>query len=116
MENGAARLRRCAILPSLSSVLVFALIHCPASASLPDGDAPPALEFPHFPGRQYAFVWRNWGLFEPARLAAVLGTSQRNVTDLAGSMGLPPPGYMSSLWLTRWYITLIRRYWHVLFS
>ena len=55
---------------------------------LPEGNAPAALTFPHFPDRQHAFVWRNWELVEPARLAAVLGTSEENVTALAASMGL----------------------------
>ena len=42
--------------------------------NLPRGDARPALDFPHFPTRQQAFVWRNWGLVSTERLAAVLST------------------------------------------
>ena len=85
-----------------------------SSAALPQGNAPPAVSFTHFPDRQHAFVWRNWNLVEPARLAKVLGTDQSNVAALAASMGLPPAQPVSPHWRTRGYITLIRRNWHVL--
>jgi len=88
-----------------------------AATVLPEGNAPAALTFPHFPDRQHAFVWRNWGIVEPARLAAVLGTSEEDVTKLAASMGLPANDASSAepaLWRQRGYITLIRRNWHLL--
>src|SRR3954470_21046654 len=62
----------------------------PSPAGLPEGNSPPALDLHHFPARQHAFVWRNWNLVEPARLAKVLGTTEQNVSALAASMGLPP--------------------------
>ena len=51
---------------------------------LPHGDARPALDFPHFPTRQQAFVWRNWGTVATERLAAVLSTGTEEVCRLAG--------------------------------
>jgi hypothetical protein len=92
---------------------VLALIPS-AFGALPVGDAPAALDFPHFPDRQHAFVWRNWNLVGPARLAKVLGTSERNVAALAESMGLPPAEPVSAYWNSRGYITIIRRNWHLL--
>jgi hypothetical protein len=83
-------------------------------AALPEGNAPPALSFPHFPDRQHAFVWRNWNLVEPARLADVLQTTESNVAALATSMGLPPAQPVQPEWRTRGYLTLIRRNWHLL--
>jgi hypothetical protein len=86
----------------------------PSIGALPEGNAPPALEFSHFPDRQHAFVWRNWNLVEPGRLAKVLGTSEANVAALAASMGLPPAEPVPAHWRTRGYITVIRRNWHLL--
>jgi hypothetical protein len=97
----------------LSALGVSAFISSSFGA-LPEGNAPSALNFPHFPDRQHAFVWRNWGLVEPARLAKVLGTSQDNVVALATSMGLPPRPAVEPEWRTRGYITVLRRNWHLL--
>ena len=85
-----------------------------ADSPLPEGNAPPALEFPHFPDRVHAFVWRNWGLVEPARLAKVLGTPEQNVRAVATSMGLPAEPAVEPEWRTRGYLTVIRRNWHLL--
>src|SRR3954471_643519 len=90
------------------------MIGASTRAALPEGNAPEALRFEHFPDRQHAFVWRNWGLVEPARLGRVLGTSQGKVTALATSMGLPPNPAPEPQWHMRGYITLIRRNWHLL--
>ena len=57
---------------------------------LPEGDAPRALSAACFPDRLHEFVWRNWNVVEPSRLAKVLGTSEGNVAAIAASMGLPP--------------------------
>jgi hypothetical protein len=89
------------------------VVSLPAFAALPEGNAPPAVSLPHFPDRQHAFVWRNWGLGEPAVLAKVLGTSEENVVALAASMGLRPRAVQRE-WRTRGYITLVRRNWHLL--
>jgi hypothetical protein len=81
---------------------------------LPAGSAPPALEFPYFPDRVHAFVWRNWNVVPTDRLAKVLGTSEANVRDLAAAMGLPPEERVTERFLQRSYITIIRRNWHLL--
>ena len=117
MEDRGRRLAAlCSILHPLFSILIFVVgaTDAPAAPHLPQGNAPPALNFPHFPDRQHAFVWRNWNLVEPARLAKVLGTSEANVEALAASMGLPPARNVSPHWRTRGYITLVRRNWHLL--
>src|SRR2546425_13311845 len=41
------------------------------ASELPQGGAPPALVFPHFPDRLHAFIWRNWQLVPIDRLAKV---------------------------------------------
>ena len=43
-----------------------------------------------FPDRVHEFVWRNWNVVEPAKLAKILGTSVEDITAMAESMGLPP--------------------------
>lgn len=95
-----------AVVASLTSIAVGA-------GNLPEGSAPPALEFAHFPSRMHAFVWRNWPVVEAERLARVLGTSRENVAAVAASMGLPPQGPIGPEWKTRGYITIVRRNWHL---
>ncbi len=81
---------------------------------LPQGDSRPAIISGHFPDRLHEFIWRNWNVVEPAKLASILGTSAENVSALAGSMGLPPAAAIPPEMKTRGYITLIRRNWHLL--
>jgi len=87
---------------------------CAAATTLPSGNAPQPLEFPHFPSRMHAFVWRNWTVVEAKRLALVLGTSEENVRAVAASMGLAAQPAIASEWKTRGYITVLRRNWHLL--
>lgn len=84
------------------------------NAALPEGSAPEPVASRHFPDRVHEFVWRNWNVVEPAKLAAILKTSAENVHALAESMGLPPAGTIPPEMKTRGYITLIRRNWHLL--
>ena len=84
------------------------------AAILPEGSAPVPLVSRHFPDRTHEFVWRNWNAVKPATLAKILGTSSDNVKTLAAAMGLPPAGAIPPEMLTRGYITLIRRNWHLL--
>jgi hypothetical protein len=81
---------------------------------LPVGESPLPLELPHFPTRQQAFVWRNWELVPPGRLARVLGARVRDVLALARGMGLHVPPRTGKDWLSRGYCTLIRNNWHLL--
>jgi len=102
------------VLGALAIAFLGAATTSGADVALPAGNAPPAIEFSHFPDRLHAFVWRNWGLVEPARLAQVLGTSTENVEAVATSMGLPAHPAVEPEWKSRGYITIIRRNWHLL--
>lgn len=83
-------------------------------SDLPIGSNPPALVLSHFPNRLITFVWRNWELVPPSRLAEVLQTSTDNVIALAAHLGLRVPPRVSPAWLQRGYVTLIRANWHLL--
>ncbi len=85
-----------------------------AEKLLPVGSHPTPLGAPHFPDRLHAFVWRNWQLVEPDRLAQLVGTSTANLVAIATSMGLPSDSPISPLMRKRGYITLVRRNWHLL--
>ena len=88
--------------------------HVMAQESLPLGSHPPALEFKHFPDKLYAVVWRNWNLVTPERIALSLGTTSKQVHEIATLMGLPPSRHLTADFNKRVYITVIRRNWHLL--
>lgn len=73
-----------------------------------------ALEFPHFPTRLQAVVWRNWGLVSPERIADLIDASCEQVLELALELGLPGSPAIDPMWLQRGYITIIRFNWHLL--
>lgn len=100
----------------LFALLFVALCATATAQRLPDEDGrTPAVDLPHFPHRQYAFVWRNWSVVDKAKLAATLGTSVANVEALATSMGLPKEQSVEKEWGTqRGYITVVRRNWGLL--
>jgi len=85
-----------------------------ADAALPQGDARAALQSPYFPDRLHEFIWRNWNVVAPGKMAQVLGTTERKVAAMAESMGLPPSAGGSPEMLQRGYATIIRRNWHLL--
>ena len=85
-----------------------------AEVVLPQGAAPPAIVIGHFPDRVHEFVWRNWTLVKPEKLAKILDCTVDQVHELATSMGLPTAAAVSPDMLTRGYVTLIRRNWHLL--
>jgi hypothetical protein len=99
-------------------ILLLVVLVAPAATgqmpALPAGAAPPALEFPHFPTRLHALVWRNWNLVETDRLAKVLETSVDNVRAVAASMGLPAEVAPPASFRARLYLSVIRRNWHLL--
>lgn len=102
-----------------TSLIVFVMVCAGGHASqptdsLPVGSAPKPLEFPWFPTRVHAFVWRNWELADLTRLAEVLGTTPDQVRALGESMGLPPHVPPTDAQRRRSYITLLRRNWHLL--
>jgi hypothetical protein len=73
-----------------------------------------AIEFPHFPTRQQAIVWRNWEMVPVERIAKALNTNKENILKLAEEMGLNIPPDINEYWLERGYITIIRQNWHLL--
>lgn len=83
-------------------------------AALPEGSAPPALNFPHFPSRMHTYVWRNWTLVPEERAAATIGATVEQYRDVGASMGLGMPPAITEDQLRRSYITIIRRNWHLL--
>jgi hypothetical protein len=85
-----------------------------SAAGLMLGSHPKALPLAHFPTLQQAVVWRNWELVPVARLAALLGTAEANVLELARDLGLRVPPRVAPEWLPRGYVTLIRANWHLL--
>ncbi len=83
--------------------------------NLPSGECKAAIDYRHFPTRQQAFIWRNWGMVSLSRLAKVLATDPATVRAAGLAMGLNEPDESDeALWLSRGYVTLIRRNWHLL--
>jgi hypothetical protein len=78
------------------------------------GSAPAPLEASWFPSRLHAFVWRNWALVPPGRLAEVVGAKESDITEIGHSMGLEPPRGLTEAQRRRVHLTLIRRNWHLL--
>ena len=72
-----------------------------------------ALDFPHFPSKLVAFLFRAYEYIPPANIARLLGTTEENVVQVAQAMGLKIP-CSDETWLTKGYITIIRRLWHIL--
>lgn len=72
------------------------------------------INYEHFPDRLCAFVYRNWGMIEPIRLAKVAGTTEEEINGLAEQLGLPVPAVIDADWLKYGYITVIRANWHML--
>lgn len=83
-------------------------------SDLPVGSRLKALEFPHFPTRFQAVIWRNWEMIPPATLAHVLKSDEATIFKLAADLGLRIPPHVSSRWLERGYVTIIRANWHLL--
>ena len=84
------------------------------AAELPKGAAPPPVPLPHFPDPLHAFVWRNWPLVPPERMARVVGARTADILRLGRAMGLRGPPRITPGQQARSYITLIKRNWHLL--
>jgi len=83
-------------------------------ADLPQGAAPKPVAFPHFPSRLHAFVWRNWPLATPERMARVVGANRADIVRLGRAMGLGKPPRITREIEARAYLTVIKRNWHLL--
>jgi hypothetical protein len=83
-------------------------------ANLPVGETKSALEFPHFPTKLQAVVWRNWGLVSIEKLASVLRATPSQIEALATDMSLAKDESLIDIWHDRGYLTIIRRNWHLL--
>lgn len=92
----------------------FLLLLQVSAVVLPEGIAPDALTLPHFPDRLHAFVWRNWQLVPPERMADTVGATPEQILDLGRSMGLDGPPTITEAQWRRSYISVIRRNWHLL--
>jgi len=79
-----------------------------------DNKGKTAIEYPHFPTRMQAVVWRNWGLVPVEHLTNVLQATEQQVMEVAGDLGLPLMPVIDPLWLSRGYMTIIRANWHLL--
>jgi hypothetical protein len=98
------------------SIFTFLLFHSPVSAqeSLPVGSHPPALTFQHFPNKSFAFVWRNWNLVSPEKMAETIQCEAADIVNLAALMGLESQDLLPEKFQEQIYITLLRRNWHLL--
>lgn len=102
--------------------ILFALIYFSAnSQSSPKVEIPgensktPAIEYSHFPSRLHTFIWRNWTTVPVSRLAKVLQTTEKNVQEIATSMGLSKQNKIDPIWDSpKGYITVLRHNWHLL--
>jgi len=72
-----------------------------------------AIKLSHFPTPHQAFIFRAAEYIPKEKIASVLGTSVQNVERAMREMGLPDYA-PEDLWLTKGYITIIRRMWHIL--
>src|SRR5436309_3499392 len=98
--------------PCLLALLVLT-VPCYAQTTLPAGKSPPALQFTHFPTPAHAVIFRNFGLVDTARLAKILDTTPDQIRATAAAIGLEPePAKLPPL--SRVYLTIIRRNWHLL--
>jgi hypothetical protein len=85
-----------------------------SAADLPVGNAPMPVPCPHFPDRLHAFVWRNWPLVTPERMAKVVGAKKADIVRMGRAMGLGDPPRITRDQQTRSYITVLKRNWHLL--
>lgn len=77
-------------------------------------NSPKPLDFPHFPTRWQAVLWRNWGLVPVERLARVLGTEPEKLRAAAAELGLNPDEPLQGKWCSHSYLSVLRGNWHLL--
>ncbi len=72
-----------------------------------------AIPLEHFPTKHQAFIFRAIEYVSAERIAKILGTTKENVIKAAADMGLDDCKN-ENIWLTKGYITIIKRLWHIL--
>ncbi len=93
----------------LTKVLLAMLMN-----DLPVGPAPQPVSIPHFPDRYHAYVWRNWRLVTPERMATAIGANREQIVETGKAMGLGDPPAITADQKLRSTLTVIRRNWHLL--
>ena len=58
---------------------------------LPQGSAPPPIADGYFPNRLYEFVWRNWDLVEPKKLAKIVALRSKTLRQSPSRWACPRP-------------------------
>lgn len=71
------------------------------------------IDFPHFPTRMQAVIFKNWDIVPKERIAKALRCSVADVEKQAYKMGLAEQKDVS-IWLKRGYISIIRANWQIL--
>jgi hypothetical protein len=84
------------------------------ASDLPKGKAPLPVSLAHFPDRLHAFVWRNWQLVTPERMAKAIDARTSDIIKLGKAMGLGRLPRISAEQRKRSCLTVIRRNWHLL--
>ncbi len=59
---------------------------------LPEGSAPPPIVDGYFPNRLYEFVWRNWNLAEPKKLAKIVARRSKTLRRSPSRWACPRSG------------------------
>lgn len=71
------------------------------------------IDFPHFPSRECAFVFRALEFFSYEKIAQILDTTPENIKELGVAMGISHD-CATDIWRKKGYITIIRSMWHLL--
>lgn len=103
-----------------SAVILVIAISCGSAraemtvAELPVGSSPAPVAANHFPDPLHAFVWRNWQLVRAERMAEVVGAGAAQIIALGHAMGLQDPPEITDDQVSRSYISVIKRNWHLI--
>jgi hypothetical protein len=72
------------------------------------------LTYNHFPTHMQCFIYRNWEIVPPVKMAQILDTDEETILNLAADMGLDININVDPIWYESGYITIIRNNWHLL--
>ncbi len=81
---------------------------------LPNVDKTYKVEYPHFPAKYQAVIFRNFNNVPTCRIAKILGTTVEKIEKSAEQMGLKTPAKVNENFLKRGFITIIRDNWLLL--